>query len=181
MSIFEYKYEDVSKLVEKCCPHLVGMDSDMFPPAAERVESTPDEDVQSPASERATSLRRSSSPSGDISVREEPVIRVGEQKPQLGSPFHEDSSGRSAPDQRSLRSPDENGTQMVPVRKMLVFTRPTTNPPQLAVQSPPTTSIPLTELGKTPSTCGSSSEPLTPDEVALSQHDLVKFSQDEYE
>jgi hypothetical protein len=158
MSIFEYKYEDISELVEHCCPHLVGMHSDMFPPAAERIESTPVEDVQSTASEGAISLHCSSSPSGDISVREDPVIRVSPQKPQLGSPFNEDS-GRSGPDQRSLQSPDEHGTQMEPVRKLLVFT---TNPFQSAVQSPPTTSIPLKELSRTPSTCGSNSELSTP-------------------
>ena len=185
MSIFEYKYEDISELVEQCCPHLVGTHSDMFLPAAERVDSTPVEDVQSKGSEVATSLHRSSSPSGGISFREGPVIRVDVRKPQLGSPlFNESSSGRSGPDQRSLHSPDEHETQMEPVRKMLVFTPPTTNSLQLAVQSPPTTSIPLTELGRTPSTCGSNSELLTPDisnEVALRQHESVKFGRDEWE
>src|SRR5271169_6830145 len=61
MRIFEYKYEDISEPVEKFCPHVIDVRSNMSPPTAERFESTPVEYLQSKGSEFATSVDCSAS------------------------------------------------------------------------------------------------------------------------
>ena len=179
MRIFEYRYEDISELVEQFCPHVIGVHSNLSPPTAERFESTPVEGLQSEGYQFATSMDSSS---GDIIAGEGHAIvpsisprRVSVPNVQLGSPFNGRNRERSWPKQGSIRTPGPESLNQ------MFLTPPRTRSLDLAVKSPQPTSIPLSELS-TPSTCGSrNSELLTPsNDIALRQHDSVKFSQDEY-